>query len=311
MHMQMNKTEARQVGAGASRIRRRDRYIFSMIGIPIIIIFSAVCLLPFWLIVASSFESESQIIRNGYTLWPREFTLESYRLALENPMAILRAYGVTALITVTGTFLSVFINTMTGYVLSRKDFHHRNPVSYFFFFTTLFSGGLVPWYILIVNYLNLKNSLLAIILPGILSVWYILLVKGFMQGIPHEITESAKIDGAGDFKIFYSLIIPLSKPVVATITLFSALAYWNDWYNCMLFVSNKDLYTLQYFLHNLIQSARMVREMLTDATVEIASIPIESMKMSLTVIVTGPIIFLYPFIQRYFVSGLTIGAVKG
>lgn len=296
---------------GAGHVRRKDRRLFSLMGIPVIVLFSVICLIPFWLIIASSFESESQIIRNGFTLWPREFTLESYRLALENPMAIIRAYAVTIFITVLGTFLSVFVNVMTGYVLSRKDFYHRNQVSYFFFFTTLFSGGLVPWYILIVNYLKLKNSLLAIILPSILSVWYILLVKGFMQGIPHEITESAKIDGAGDFKIFYSLIIPLSKPVVATITLFAALQFWNDWYNCMLFISDNRLYTLQYFLHNLIQSARMVREMLTDATVEIAAIPIESMKMSLTVIVTGPIIFLYPFIQRYFVSGLTLGAVKG
>lgn len=306
----MRRMRNDKTGAGC-RVRRIDRRVFSILGVPIIVIFSAVCLIPFWLIIASSFESESQIIRNGFSFWPREFTLESYRLAFENPMRIVKAYGVTVLITVVGTFFSVFVNVMTGYVLSRRDFYHRNQMSYFFFFTTLFSGGLVPWYILIVNYLNLKNNLLAIILPSILSVWYILLVKGFMQGIPHEITESAKMDGAGDFKIFVSLIVPLSKPVVATITLFSALAYWNDWYNCMLFISDSNMYTLQYFLHNLIQSARMVREMLTDATAEIASIPIESMKMSLTVIVTGPIIFLYPFIQRYFVSGLTLGAVKG
>ena len=307
----MNAAKETALKTGAGHVKRKDRILFSMIGIPVILLFSVICLIPFWLIIESSFESESQIIRNGFTLWPREFTLESYKLALENPMSIVRAYAVTIFITVVGTFLSVFVNVMTGYVLSRKDFYHRNQVSYFFFFTTLFSGGLVPWYILIVNYLKLKNSLLAIILPSILSVWYILLVKGFMQGIPHEITESAKIDGAGDFKIFWSLIIPLSKPVVATITLFAALQFWNDWYNCMLFISDNSLYTLQYFLHNLIQSARMVREMLTDATVEIAAIPIESMKMSLTVIVTGPIIFLYPFIQRYFVSGLTLGAVKG
>lgn len=307
----MNAAKETALKTSAGHVKRKDRTLFSMIGIPVILLFSVICLIPFWLIIASSFESESQIIRNGFTLWPREFTLESYKLALENPMSIVRAYAVTIFITVVGTFLSVFVNVMTGYVLSRKDFYHRNQVSYFFFFTTLFSGGLVHWYILIVNYLKLKNSLLAIILPSILSVWYILLVKGFMQGIPHEITESAKIDGAGDFKIFWSLIIPLSKPVVATITLFAALQFWNDWYNCMLFISDNSLYTLQYFLHNLIQSARMVREMLTDATVEIAAIPIESMKMSLTVIVTGPIIFLYPFIQRYFVSGLTLGAVKG
>lgn len=292
------------------QVRNLDRLILKMTGIPIAVIFTVVCLLPFWLVLASSFESEGMIIREGYTLWPREFTFESYRMALENPMPIVRAYGITIFTTVVGTALSVLVNTMTGYVLSRKDFPQRNKMSYFFFFTTLFNGGLVPWYILIVNYLHLKNSILVLILPGIVSVWNIILVKGFMQGIPFEITESAKMDGAGDFKIFVKLILPLAKPAVATITLFAALTYWNDWYNCMLFISNDHMYTLQYFLHNLIQSARMVREML-GASADIATIPIESMKMALTVIVTGPIIFLYPVIQRYFVSGLTVGAVKG
>jgi putative aldouronate transport system permease protein len=292
-------------------VRGFDKVVFKAVAYPAVILFALLCLLPFWLIIASSFESETMIVKHGFTMWPRQLSIDSYRIALENPMAILRAYGVTILITIIGTTLGVFFNTMTGYVLSRKDFPWKNGVSYFFFFTTLFNGGLVPWYILVVNYLHMKNTLFALIFPGMISVWHILLVKGFMKGIPFEITESAIIDGAGDFRIFLKFIVPLSKPVIATITLFAALYHWNDWYNCMLFISNTKMYTLQYFLHNLIESARAVREMLTDSQTDVGMIPIESMKMSLTIIVTGPIVFLYPLIQRYFLSGLTIGAVKG
>ena len=148
-------------------------------------------------------------------------------------------------------------------------------------------------------------------MPGMISVWNILLVKGFMGGIPFELVESGKIDGANDITIFFRLILPISKPVVATILLFTALAYWNDWYNCMLFIRDKDMYNLQYFLHHLINSAKAMREIMTQSTLVMDSLPVETMKMSMTIIVTGPIILLYPFIQKYFVSGLTIGAVKG
>jgi len=263
------------------------------------------------MIISSSFTSEEYIIKYGYSIIPRQFSLESYRLTLQNPVAILRAYGVTILVTVIGTALGVFINAMTGYVLQRKDFRWRNIFSFYFFFTTLFSGGLVPWYILCVKYLHLKDSFFALFVPSLVSVWNILLSKGFMKGIPFEITESAKIDGAGDFTVFCKLIIPLSKPLLATIGLFTALSYWNDWFYCMMFISNEKLYTLQYFLHRLLASVRAIRTIMEQSGMDIPTLPVESMKMSLTVIVTGPIIFLYPFVQKYFVKGLTLGAVKG
>lgn len=217
-----------------------DTLCFKAIGYPLLCLFALICIIPFFLIIASSFTSESYIIKNGYVLWPKEFSLTAYELIFKNPAKILRAYGVTAFVTITGTALSVFINAMTGYVLQRKDFKWRNIFSFYFFFTTLFSGGLVPWYILCVKTLHLKNTIWVLIIPTMVSVWNIILVKGFMGGIPGEITESAKIDGAGDFRIFVKLILPLSKPVIATIGLFTALAYWNDWYMCMLFI-NKNL----------------------------------------------------------------------
>ncbi|MDD3411957.1 MAG: ABC transporter permease subunit, partial [Eubacteriales bacterium] len=149
------------------------------------------------------------------------------------------------------------------------------------------------------------------IVPTLVSVWNILLVKGFMSGVPFEITESAKIDGAGDFRIFRQMIFPLAKPVVATIALFTALQYWNDWYMCMLFIDTKDLYSLQYMLYQMMGSIQAMREIASSTSVAATSIPIESTKMALTIVVIGPIIFLYPFVQRFFVKGLTVGSVKG
>lgn len=288
-----------------------DTICFKAIGYPLICLFALVCIIPFFLIIASSFTSESYIIKNGYVLWPKEFSTSAYELIFKNPAKILRAYGVTAFVTIIGTALSVFVSAMTGYVLQRKDFRWRNIFSFYFFFTTLFSGGLVPWYILCVKTLHLKNTIWALIIPTIVSVWNIILVKGFMGGIPGEITESAKIDGAGDFRIFVKLILPLSKPVVATIGLFTALAYWNDWYMCMLFIDKKELFDLQYLLYQLMGSIKALREIASQSTISVSSMPIESTKMALTIVATGPIILVYPFVQKYFVKGLTLGSVKG
>ena len=293
------------------KIISRDVLVFKAVGYPLIFLFSAVCLIPFLIVIGSSFTAESYIIRNGYSILPKEWSIESYATIFRSPMAIIRAYGVTIFVTIAGTVLSVFLNTMAGYVLQRKDFEWRNKLSFFYFFTTLFSGGLMPWYIMCVKYLHLKDSIWAMILPGIVSVWNILLVKGFMAGIPFEMTESAKIDGAGDFSIFLRLIWPLSKPVIATIGLFTALTYWNDWYNSMLFINNDHLYSLQYQLYKLLNDARVLRQLASEAGIVVDTVPIESMKMALTVVVTGPIVLLYPFVQRYFIKGLTLGAVKG
>lgn len=288
-----------------------DEKVFRIVGTTLVTLFAAACLIPFLVIIASSFSSETHIIQNGYGLIPGAFTLDSYISIFRNPVSVFRAYAVTIFVTIVGTAGGVFINTMTGYVLQRKDFPWRNKLSFFFFFTTLFSGGLVPWYILCVKYLNMNNQIYALILPSMVSVWNILLVKGFMAGVPYEITESGKIDGAGDFRIFIQLILPLAKPVVATIGLFTALTYWNDWYHSMLFISDENLYSLQYLLYKLVGSAQEMRRIMDETGMNMDIVPIESMKMALTVVVTGPIILLYPFVQKYFVKGLTVGAVKG
>ena len=288
----------------------KDEFLFRLIGYPFLFLFAIICVLPFLLVIGSSFASEQEIARYGFSFIPKEPTLESYRTIFKNGESIVRAYGVTIFITIVGTALSTFINMMTGYVLMRKDFRWRNKFSFYFFFTTLFSGGLMPWYMVCVA-LGFKDNIMALIVPGLVSVWNIILVKGFVAGIPYEITESAKIDGAGDFQIFIRLIWPLSTPVIATIGLFTALGYWNSWYNTMLFINDSNLYSLQYLLYKLINDAQALRQIAAESGEVINTVPIESMKMALTVIVTGPILLLYPFVQRYFIKGLTLGAVKG
>lgn len=293
--------------------RRRgvDVVVVNVVGYALIGLFALACVIPFYLIIIASFTSDSTLIREGYPLFLRELSLESYHLCLKNPTAILRSYATTIGVTLVGTLMAVLIATMTGYVLSRQDFVWRNKFSFFFFFTTLFSGGLVPWYMMCVRYLNFKNNYLGILLPLMFSVWNMIIAKSFMAGIPSAISESAKIDGANDFVIFVRLILPLSKPLLATLSLFSALAYWNDWYNCMLYVTDENMFTLQYYLQRMLGSAEAMRIVAEKSGLPLTSVPLESMKMAMTVIATGPIVLLYPFVQRYFVKGLTIGAVKG
>lgn len=297
------------------KVRTPDEIAFSVVGYVLLFTFGMMCVLPVVLIISSSFSSESSIIRYGFRLIPKEFSLEAYRLVFSNPGRIARAYLNTAIVTVCGTALSLFLSTITGYVLSRKAFTWRNGFSFFFFFTTLFSGGLIPWYIVCTKYLHFKNTYYGLILPMAFSVWNMIIAKNYMaNAIPYDVAESAKIDGAGEFRIYWQVYLPVSKPLIATLGLFSALAYWNDWYNSMLFSSKEEMQSLQYFLQTMLGTIQAMKQLVQEGQMGIASsinIPSMSMRMAMTVVTTGPIIFLYPFVQRYFVKGLTVGAVKG
>ena len=268
-------------------------------------------MIPFYLIIVASFTDEASLIRNGYPLIPTDFSIESYRLSLKNPTSILMAYGVTIGVTFFGTLLAVLLASMTGYVLSRRDFPWRNKFSFFFFFTTLFNGGLVPWYILCVRYLHMKNSIWALILPLMFSVWNMIIAKTFMSGIPAAITESAKIDGANDIVIFIKLILPLSKPLIATLSLFSALAYWNDWYNCMLYITKDNMFTLQYYLQRMLGNAEAMRLVAEKSGIALDTVPLESMKMAMTVVATGPIVFIVSICTALFCKGSYNRCSKG
>jgi putative aldouronate transport system permease protein len=310
----MNAKEASLGTPFVPAVRRShlDRALFSTIGYVSLTILAVLCIVPFILVVSSSLTEESTIIVEGYQFLPLQFSTEAYSILFKYPQELINAYFVTIGVTAVGTLLGLFLTSMTSYVLSRKDFKWRNGFAFYFFFTTLFSGGLVPWYLLIVNYLEMKDTFLALVIPMVLNVFYIIVMKSFMSSIPEAIVESAKIDGAGDFRIYAQLILPLSKPALATIGLFLALAYWNDWYNALLFVSNEKLVPLQYYLYKMLGNMDGMRKaMMSAGAVNTTSLPSEGLKMAMTVVATGPIMMAYPFIQKYFVQGMTIGAVKG
>ena len=279
--------------------------VFYVICYTFVALMALVCLLPFIMVVSGSFSSEQAIRFKGYCILPREFTTAAYALIFKSPMTVVRAYGVSIFITLAGTAVGLLLTTMTAYVISRKDFKYRNALSFFFYFTTLFNGGMVCSYIFYIQYLHLKDSYLALILPGVL------IMRTFVSAIPTALIESAKIDGAGEFKTFFSIILPLLKSGMATIGLFLALGYWNDWYNAMLYMNTETKYPLQYMLYALMQKTQAMSQMASSANIPLQDMPSNSLKLAMAVVATGPIILVYPFIQKYFVKGVTIGSVKG
>lgn len=287
--------------------------LFQTIAYLTVTLVTIACLIPFLLIISASFTDNEYIIREGYSLIPQKFSLAGYRMVLEFPQEVLRAYGVTTSTTVIGTLLGLFLITMAGYVLQRKDFKYRNQLSFYIYFTTLFGGGLIPWYIMYTKYFKLMDTYTILVLPGLMSPFLIILMKNFIRSaVPDEIVESAKIDGANDFTIYWRIVLKLSLPGIATVSLFLALHFWNDWFSSSLFINDQKMYQLQYYLYNIINTISFLANMGAGTGVALSQdVPTESTKMAMALIVTGPIVLLYPFIQRYFVKGLTIGAVKG
>lgn len=268
------------------------------------------CLFPFLLMLTSSFMDEKEIVTEGYKLLPKTWSVNAYQFLLKNPRKLLNAYGITIFITVVGTAIGLIIMAMAGYVLNRKDFYYRNGLSFFIYFTTLFSAGLVPTYLLYVRYLGLKDSIFAIILPNLVSAWSVFLMRNFLKSIPDSLYESAMIDGANDFAIFWKVFMPLIIPSLATVGLFTALAYWNEWYNAMLYINDESLIPLQLYLQKMVNEANIQKLIMQGVAIDTTQLPNQSVKMAVAVLATGPVVLFYPFVQRYFVSGLTIGAVK-
>ena len=291
----------------------RDRVIFNTISYVFLAILAAVCLLPFLLVISGSFTEQYAIQLHGYQLIPETFSLDAYKMLFRIPEDILRAYGVTIFVTFTGTAVGLFFTSMAAYVLASPDFKYRYQVSFFFYFTSIFGGGLVPWYIFCTKYLHFHNNVISMILPIMINVTYLLILKSYMMGIPTSLYESARLDGANDLTIFFKIALPLSKAGLATVGLFLALNYWNDWYNAMLFLDegSRELYPLQYYLNNILTKAQAMNAAAARSGIPASDVPSEPLKLAMTVVATGPIILLYPFLQKYFVKGVTIGAVKG
>lgn len=280
-------------------------------GYVFLTLYSICCIVPFIIIVSTSFTSESVIRAEGVQFWPKEITLTAYNMVTKSG-GIWWSYLVTILLTAVGTGVGLSIIAMTGYALQRKDFPFRNAISFFIYFTSLFQAGLAPYYLLMTQTYHLKDSYLAVLLPLLMSPWLIILMKNFVKSIPHEITESGKIDGAGDMRIFVSLILPMLKPALATIGLFLALGYWNEWYQSSLFLSSRvAVKPLQFTLYEIVNKTDALKNSVAGQFINLADIPQESVKMANAVLATGPIVLLYPFVQKYFISGITVGAVKG
>ena len=287
-----------------------DYYALNTLACLVVGAFALFALFPFLILAINSVSSEHAILNHGYALVPRETSLGAYRMVFENPVRILRSYGVTVLVTAVGTGLSLLLSSMAAYVLSRKDLPSRGRFAFFLYFTQLFNGGLVPYYLLVSRDLRLQNSLLVLLLVPMFNVMNILILRNFIQNsIPESLLDAAKIDGAGELSIFFRIVLPLSKPALASIGLFTALAYWNDWWTPMMFVQDERLYPLQYTLYRIISSVNFSAQMVNN--VPTISLPKETLKLAMTVIATGPIILVYPFVQKYFVKGITLGAVKG
>jgi multiple sugar transport system permease protein/putative aldouronate transport system permease protein len=285
--------------------------IIRAFGYILITFYALACIFPFLIIIGTSFTSETVIRAEGVQLIPKEFTTKSYEMVMRGGM-IWKSYGLTITLTLCGTIVGLLVIAMTGYALQRKDFPLRNVISFYIYFTSLFSAGLAPYYLLMTQTYKLNDSYLAVFFPLLMSPWLIILMKNFVKAIPHEITESGKIDGAGDMVIFTRLILPMLKPALATIGLFLALGYWNEWYQSSLFLSSRiAVKPLQFQLYKVVNEVQSLKNSIAGQYITLTDVPTESLKMATAVMATGPIVFLYPFVQKYFIGGITVGAVKG
>ncbi|WP_309120344.1 carbohydrate ABC transporter permease [Paenibacillus sp.] len=281
------------------------------------VFFIVVCLfiaLPFVLVISISLSSETSLQQLGYRFIPSEWSFEAYRIVFEKPGTLLRGYGVTFLITVLGTALSLFMTALMAYPISRTDFRYNRPITFYVFFTMLFNGGLIPFYILMTQYLHLKNTLAALIIPAVMSPFNIMIMKGFLDKISKEIIESAKMDGAKEFRIFLTIILPLSTPALATLGLFIAFGYWNEWFYAMLFLDGDKYIPLQLLLVRILSQAEFLANSPMAEVADklrFAEFPTLSVRMAMAIVAGGPMLIVFPFFQKYFVKGITVGSLKG
>lgn len=269
------------------------------------------CILPVILVIIISFTDQAWIDMNGYSFFPSKLSLSAYNYIFTQGGNILNAYKVTILSTVIGTIISVLSIALYAYPLSRPDLKFKKFFTFFVFFTMLFNGGLVSWYIITTKYLGLKNSFIGLILPLAMNAWYVIIMRTFFKSsVPLALIEAGKIDGAGEFRILAQIVLPIAVPAVATIALFQTLAYWNDWWHPMLLINDRNLYNLQLLLQIMMQNIQNIASGGAELR-EGADIPTDAVRMALCVVAMGPILIAYPFFQKYFIQGLTVGSVKG
>lgn len=278
------------------------------------VIVSLAYILPMLLLISISISSENSIREFGYNIFPKVIDFSAYDQIFRSPQALLNAYKVTIIVTVVTTLLSILVMGMMAYPLARRNCKFRNFVSFYIFFTMLFSGGLVPTYIIVSKYLHLSNTMWVYILPALVNAWNIIIIRTYYQGLPPDLVEAAKIDGASETTVLFKIIFPLSTPVFATVGFNVALGKWNDWNTSLIYIDDTQLYSLQYMLQKILNEVEFLKNAALEGNASNfinQEIPAESMRYAMAILAAGPMMFVFPFFQKYFTKGLTIGAVKG
>ena len=292
-----------------------DEKRFRILATMILLVISIIALFPMILLVVASFTEETELITRGYQLFPKKFSLEAYRYMWRQAPMILRAYSVTIGTTVVGTVLSVLLTTSIAYPMARKNFVFRNALSFFVYFTMLFNGGLVSQYIMWTTMFHIKNTYAALIFPNLLmTAFNIFLVRNYYaNSIPDALYEAAQLDGASEIRIFVKVVFPLAKPVIATVGLFSGLAYWNSWTNALYYVQDPKYFGIQNLLMRIMRNIEYLRTGASEMAAEgqAVSLPGNSIRMALAFVGILPIVIIYPMLQKYFIKGVVVGAVKG
>lgn len=292
------------------KTKSQPQYVINIVSI----LYSAICLLPFLLVLSASFTSEYALNENGFKLIPSQFDLTAYEYIFKSPQKILSSYGVTIFVTVATVAGGVLVMSMIGYTLSRSNCKFARPLSFYVFFTLLFSGGMAPSYILMTQVLNWKNTYAVMIVPSLVYAFHVIMIRTFFQKLPPALFESAKIDGANEFVIFFRIALPLSVPVLTTVAFFTAMSKWNDWQTGLLYITEERMEPLQYMLYRIEQNIQSLLTALSRGggiTVDVQNIPSQNLLMAMAVVAAGPMLVVFPFFQKYFISGLTVGAVKG
>ncbi len=278
------------------------------------IIFAAACFLPFVMVVSASFTSSTDLAYYGFSLFPPEISLTAYKYILTNPKQVIDGYKVTIFITVVGTILSIFVMTMAAYPLSRPRYKLKKFVTWYLFFPSLFGGGLVANYLVNTRYLHLTDSVWVMILPGLCGAYNVFMLRSFFQQLPDGLFDAAKIDGAGEWRIYFTIALRLSKPIIATVGFLGALGRWNTWYSGMLYIRTQEKYPLQYLLQRMMLNAQEIlnnMDKMPPGLVDISELPGDDLKMAMLVVCIGPMMLIFPFFQKYFAKGMTVGSVKG
>lgn len=293
-----------------SKSFKRYQFIINFV----MILVTLCMVLPLVLLFMSSVSSEASLLRDGYSFWPKEFSLEAYEYIFSNGYTIFRAYGITIVVTVVGTAANLILSSMMGYALSIKKLPFRNVISFYVFFTMLFNGGLVPTYLMWTGTFHIKDTIWALIVPNLMmSAMNVILIRTyFMTSIPEALYEAAQIDGAGYMHIFWKIVLPMGKPILVTVGLFSGLGYWNDWTNGLYYITDAKLYSVQNLLNKMIQDVQALQaNAAASSDSAMMQVPTVSVRMAIAFVALFPILIVYPFLQKYFAEGVALGAVKG